>query len=118
MGHGALAAGLADIPDFDTAFATSVNMARGVADGNGAHNLAVAQRVDLTGMAWNTGADQGIGWEGHRLHLAICADMEGVSPGGKVGAVLRVLNHCCVSLKMYEYSTLGEILTVCHQRWM
>lgn len=88
MGHGALAAGLADIPDFDTAFSTSIDMACGVANGNSTHNLAVAQRVDLTGVAWNTGADEGIGWEGHRLHLAICADVEGVSPERKDGAML------------------------------
>lgn len=81
---------MADIPDFDTAFTACVDMACGVADGNSAYDLAVAQCVDLTGMAWNTGANQSVGWEGHRLHLTICADMEGVSPEEKVRAVLEV----------------------------
>lgn len=94
LGHGALAAGLADIPDFDTAFATSVDMASGVANGNSTYHLAVTQCVDLTGVAWNPRADQGVGREGHRLHLAICADMEGVSPEGKGESHVRVLNCC------------------------
>ena len=83
LGHGALAAGLADIPDFDTAFATSVDMTCGVANGNSTHHLAVAQCVDLTSVAGDTGANKGVGWEGHRLHLAICTDVEGVSSAGK-----------------------------------
>lgn len=83
LGHGTLAARLADIPDFDTAFATSVDMTCGVANGNGAHHLTVAQCVDLTGVAWDTRANEGVGWEGHRLHLAICTDMKGVSSVGE-----------------------------------
>ncbi|TNN86967.1 hypothetical protein EYF80_002722 [Liparis tanakae] len=84
LGHGALAARLADVPDLDTAFATSIDVTCGVADGNGANHFAVAQRVDLAGVAWNTRADQGVGREGHGLHLTVCTDVEGVSPGGKV----------------------------------
>lgn len=80
MGHGALAARLADVPDFDTPFATSVDMTCGVANGNGAHHLAVAQRVDLTGVAWNSGTYQGVWREGHGLHLTVSADVEGVRP--------------------------------------
>lgn len=83
LGHGALAARLADVPDFDTAFATSVDMTCGVANGNCTHHLTVAQCVDLTGMTWNTGANQGIRWEGNRLHLAIGTDVEGVCSEGK-----------------------------------
>lgn len=83
LGHRALAARLADVPDFDTAFATSVDMTCGVANGNSAHHLAVAQRVDLTGVAWNTGADQSVGRKGNRLHLTVCTDVEGVSPDVK-----------------------------------
>lgn len=81
--HGALASRLTDVPDFDTAFATSVDMTCGVADGYCAHHLTVVQRVDLTGVAWDTGSDQGIGRKGHRLHLTISADVEGVRTGGK-----------------------------------
>lgn len=88
LGDWTLAARLADVPDFDTAFTTSVDVACGVANGDSAHHLAVVQCVDLTGVAWNTGANQSIGWEGHRLHLTVCADVEGVRPEGNDGAVL------------------------------
>lgn len=88
MGHRALAARLADVPDFDTAFAASVDMTCGVANGNSAHHLTMAQRVDLTGVAWNTRTDQGIGREGHRLHLTVSTDMEGVRSEGKDRKIL------------------------------
>lgn len=39
--HGALAARLTDVPDFDTAFATSVDMTCGVANGYCAHHLTM-----------------------------------------------------------------------------
>lgn len=81
LGHGALAARLTDVPDFDTAFATSVDMTSGVANGYCAHHLTVVQRVDLTGVAWDTRSNQGVGREGHRLHLTISADVEGVRAG-------------------------------------
>lgn len=55
-------------------------MTCGVANGNGAHHLAVAQRVDLTGVAWNSGTYQGVWREGHGLHLTVSADVEGVRP--------------------------------------
>lgn len=83
LGYGALAAGLADVPDFDTAFATSVDMTRRVAYGNSTHNLSVAKCVDLTGMSGDSRANEGIWWEGYRLHLAICTDVKGVSPVGE-----------------------------------
>lgn len=41
LGHRTLAAGLADVPDFDTAFTTSVDVACGVANSDSAHHLAV-----------------------------------------------------------------------------
>lgn len=81
--HRALAARLTDVPDFDTAFATSVDMTCGVANGYCAHHLTVVQRVDLTGMAWDTGSDQSVRRKGHRLHLTISADVEGVRTGGE-----------------------------------
>lgn len=83
MGHGALAAWLADVPDFDTPFSTGVDVTCGVANGNGAHHLAVAQRVDLPGVAWNPRANQGVWREGHGLHLPVSADVEGVRPDGR-----------------------------------
>lgn len=91
LGHGALAARLTDVPDFDTAFATSVDMTSGVANGYCAHHLTVVQRVDLTGVAWDTRSNQGVGREWHRLHLTISADVEGVRTGGEKNNIL-----CCV----------------------
>lgn len=83
MGHGALAARLTDVPDFDAALAAGVDVTRGIADGHRAHHLAVVQRVDLTGVARDAGSDQGVGREGHGLHLTVGADVEGVRTGGE-----------------------------------
>lgn len=79
LGHWALAAWLADVPDLDTALAASVDVTRGVADGDGAHHLSVAQCVDLAGVAWDARAYQRIWREGHGLHLTICTHMKRIS---------------------------------------
>lgn len=42
LGHRALAARLADVPDLDAALATCVDVTCGVANGDSAHHLAVA----------------------------------------------------------------------------
>lgn len=83
LGHRALAAWLADVPHFDTTFATGVDVACGGADGDGTHHLSMTQGVDLTGMTRDARAEEGIRREGHRLHLTICAHMERVSTGGR-----------------------------------
>ena len=85
LGHGTLAARLADVPDLNAALATGVDVARGVADGDGAHHLAVAQRVDLASVAWDARAYESVRGKGHRLHLAVGAHMKGVGTtvGGK-----------------------------------
>ena len=115
LGHGTFAAGLANVPDFDTAFATRVDMACGVANCDSAHHLAMAQCVDLTRVARNTRANQGIGWEGNRLHLTICADVEGVITVGNDGAVLVFNIYTSKSIYIYSF---GDTLTVYHQKWM
>lgn len=73
---GALATRLADVPDLHAALAAGVDVARWVADGDGAHHLAVAQRVDLPGVARDPGANESIRGEGHRLHLPVRAHVE------------------------------------------
>lgn len=83
LGDGALAAGLADVPDLDAALAAGVDVARGVADGDGAHHLAVAQRVDLPRVPRDARPRQRIVRERHRLHLPIRADVERVRPAGR-----------------------------------
>ena len=80
MGHWALAARLADVPDLDTALAASVDVTRGVADGDSAHHFPMAQCVDLASVAWDAGTYQCIWREGHGLHLTICAHMKRISP--------------------------------------
>lgn len=76
MGHRALAARLADVPDLDTSLAACVNVACRVADGDGADHFAVAQRVNLACVAWDAGADQRIWRKRDGLHLTVCTDME------------------------------------------
>lgn len=78
LGDGALAAWLADVPDLHAAFATSVNVPRGVADGHSAHHLPVAECVDLPGVPGDVGACQGVVGEGHGLHLPISTHVERV----------------------------------------
>lgn len=58
-------------------------MARGGADGDGTDHLAVAQGVDLAGVARDARAQQGVGGKGHRLHLAVGAHVERVGAAGK-----------------------------------
>lgn len=89
LGDGALAAGLADVPDLDAALAAGVDVARGVADGDGAHHLAVAQRVDLPRVPRDAGPRQRVVRERHRLHLPVRAHVERVGPArGGEGAQL------------------------------
>lgn len=76
LGHGALAARLADVPHFDTAFAASVDVSCRGADGDGTHHLSMAECVDLAGMARDAWAQESIRREGHRLHLSICTHMK------------------------------------------
>lgn len=80
---GALVAGVADVPDLDAALSPRVHVPRGVADGHRAHHLPVVQGVDLASVAGDAGADEGVGREGHRLHLTICSNVEGVGTFGK-----------------------------------
>ena len=49
---------MADVPHFNAALTASVDVARGVTDGDGAHHLAVAEGADLARMAWNAWTDQ------------------------------------------------------------
>ncbi len=84
LGHGALASRLADVPHLDAALASGVDVARRGADGDGTHHLPVVQAVNLTGVARDSRAQQGIRGKGHRLHLAVCAHMERVSAGEKI----------------------------------
>lgn len=79
----ALVARVADIPNLDTALPTCVHMSRGVADGNCTHNFPVVQGVDLTGMARDSWADEGIRRERNWLHLAICSNMKRVGSFGE-----------------------------------
>lgn len=72
----ALVARVADVPDLDTALPTRVHVSRGVADGDCTHNFPVVQSVDLTGVARDSWADEGIRRERNWLHLTICTYMK------------------------------------------
>lgn len=86
---------MADVPDLDTALATSVDMTCWVADGDSAHHLPMAESVDLTSVAWDAWAYQGIWGKGHRLHLPISTDMKRIG-SAKTGE--RVVNFSLVNL--------------------
>lgn len=85
LGHWALAPWLADVPDLDAALAAGVDVAGGVADGDGAHHLPVAQGIDLASVARDPRAYQRVWREGHRLHLTICANVKRISSAGDRG---------------------------------
>lgn len=89
LGHGALAAWLADVPDLHAALATCVDVTSGVADGDSAHNFPVAQRVDLTSVPRDARAYQCVWGEGHRLHLTIRTHMKRICPAEKPEAARR-----------------------------
>ncbi len=79
MGHWALAAWLADVPDLDTTLATGVDVTCGVADGDSAHHFPVAQCVDLASVTRDARAYQCIWREGHGLHLTISTHVKRIS---------------------------------------
>lgn len=79
----ALIAGVADVPDLDTALPTCVHMSRGVADGHCTHHLPVVQGVDLASVSGDSGSDEGVRGERDRLHLTICGNVEGVRTFGQ-----------------------------------
>lgn len=56
--------------------ATGVDVSAGVADGDGAHHFAMVQRVDLSRVAWDAGADERVLREGNRLHVTAGSDVE------------------------------------------
>lgn len=77
---------MTDVPHLHAALAAGVDMARGVADGDGAHHLPVAKSIDLSCMPWNAWTDQRIRRKRHRLHLSIGAHMKGIGSGGEKGS--------------------------------
>lgn len=90
LGHRALAAWLADVPNLDTTFAAGVDVTGGITDGDGTHYFPVAQSVDLASVARDARPYQGVWREGHRLHLTVRADVKGISSAddrGDRGAV-------------------------------
>lgn len=79
LGHWALAAWLAYVPDLDTTLAAGVDVACGVADSDSAHHLPMAQCVDLASVARDARAYQCIWREGHGLHLTVRTHMKRIS---------------------------------------
>lgn len=89
LGHWTLAARLADVPDLDATLAASVDVPRGVADGDGADHFPVAQRVDLASVARDARAYQCIRWEGHWLHLSVRTHVKRISSAKDTGTETR-----------------------------
>ena len=111
--NGALAARLADVPDLDAALAAGVDVARGVANGDGAHHLTVVQRVDLAGVARDPRANQSVRGKGHRLHLPVRTDVEGVRTGERdeQGTQRERENFYLNKKKITLFSTFCQIKT-------
>ena len=65
---GVVGAVVVDVPDLDAALAARVHVARGVADGDGADDLAVRQARQQLELAGHARRAEGVGREGGRLH--------------------------------------------------
>lgn len=63
---------------FEVYLSSSVDVSCRITDGDGAHHFPVVQGVYLPRMARNSWSNQSIRRKGHRLHLAVYADMERV----------------------------------------
>lgn len=116
LGHGALAAWLADVPDLDTALAAGVDVACGVADGDRAHHLPVAKRVDLASVAWDARAYQCIWRKGHGLHLTVRAHVKRISSAETRGTERRPVGTKKHSLSL-DGKQVNPQLTVSLQKW-
>ena len=68
--------GLANVPNFDTAFTTSIYKFSRIADGHSTDNFAVVQGVDASSMSWDAWTMKGIIRKWHRLYLAVTIDMK------------------------------------------
>jgi hypothetical protein len=75
-----LSSRLANIPDLDTSFATSVDILGGIGHGNSADNISMGQGVDLPGMARDSRAQKRILREGDGSLLAVSANVERIGP--------------------------------------
>jgi hypothetical protein len=65
-----------DVPDLDAALAAREHVARGVADGDGADDLAVRQARQQLELAGHARRAERVGREGGRLHRAVGAHVE------------------------------------------
>lgn len=71
LGHRAFGPWLADVPDLDTALATSIHIFGWVADGDSTYHLAMTQSVDLPSMSGDAWTNQGICWKWYWLELSL-----------------------------------------------
>lgn len=71
-----LIARLADIPDFDTPFSTSIHMSCWIAYGNSTHHFPMVQGIDLASMPRYSRSNESIWRERNWLHLAICSNVK------------------------------------------
>ena len=80
LGHGlgAARATLPYIPNLDASLAAGVHIFGRIRDRDSAHDLPVAEGINLPRMARYPLSAERIRWEGHRLHLALARHVETV----------------------------------------
>lgn len=76
---GWLVSWLRDVPDLDASLATRVHVLGWVWYCYGAHDFAVLQRVDLSGLSGDAGSVECIRWEGHGLEDAFAVHVKRIS---------------------------------------
>ena len=71
---------MADIPDLDTAFSSSVNILGRVAHSDRADNVPMRKGVDLPGMPRDTRPHEGVIWERDWSLVPLSVDVERICP--------------------------------------
>ena len=77
-GLGASCARLTNVPDLDASLAAGVHIFGRIGDRDSAHDLPVAEGINLPRMTRYPLSAERIRWEGHRLHLALARHVEAV----------------------------------------
>lgn len=94
--------GLTDVPYFYAAFAAGVDVLGGIWNSYGAHDLAMNEAVDLTGMAGNPWPDEGVCRERHWLQLAVTIHVKRIGAVNKTWQFLFCMAQLVVAFLTYQ----------------
>jgi hypothetical protein len=67
---------LANVPNFDTTLASSVDIFSGITNSDRTHHFSVAQSIYLSRVSRYSRPNESVGWKWHRLDLTVSAHVE------------------------------------------